>query len=507
MPFFLTLQRVPETVGKKLDIDSSICGKVITTGEIKYVKDVNEEKDYKMLFGEKINSELAVPIVHGEDMIGVLNFESPHIDGFTDLDQYEIKKLADQVSLGVQFLVLSEQNKRKGKVLGVVEELDRAILESRFNLEKTFYIVLQEGLSLIDEAYGEIIIYNKAKDELRIEASTFPGETKRIIPKENSVCGRSLKEKKTVYIPDISEIDYYNKPYAENDCLTTLSELVVPLMVSGEIVGFFNVESENKDGFLLEDRELLEIFSNQIAIAIVTASIYEDLQNTKDRLIETDSRVLDGMSNFLSGRFHDIANPVAAIRTDVETIMNEEEGLSDNSQKIFRRIISKCEKIFELADNSGKILEEYLLAKKDKLRLIDIVDEALNEFDEPDTVSIVKDIPDKLPCIRGHSIRLKDLIKDFLTNSSEAMPLGGTIKISASSTETLVTLSIEDNGVGMNDSIINRIFDYGFTAKKGHSGWGLFNNYLTIKAHKGTVRVNSKPSEGTKFEISFPAIK
>ena len=127
------------------------------------------------------------------------------------------------------------------------------------------------------------------------------------------------------------------------------------------------------------------------------------------------------------------------------------------------------------------------------------------------------DVPDDLwPC-SCDSNQLGQVIDNIAINAKQAMPMGGTVTVSAENlslreTEHLalragryVKLSFRDTGVGMPKEILSRIFDPFFTTKQVGSGLGLAASYSIIKRHEGHIEVASEPGKGATFFIYLPA--
>lgn len=108
-------------------------------------------------------------------------------------------------------------------------------------------------------------------------------------------------------------------------------------------------------------------------------------------------------------------------------------------------------------------------------------------------------------------------IQNLLVNAEQAMPQGGTLRISAQNRiidETsnvplqfgrYVELLLVDQGVGIQDKDLPKIFDPYFAAKNRGGGFGLAIAYSIVKNHKGYIRVESNPDKGTRFYVYLPA--
>jgi len=91
-------------------------------------------------------------------------------------------------------------------------------------------------------------------------------------------------------------------------------------------------------------------------------------------------------------------------------------------------------------------------------------------------------------------------------NAIQAMPTGGMLKIATRTAGSHVVLTVEDNGIGMDQEVLKRIFVPFFTTKDVHEGTGLGLPVVhgIVTSHGGTIAVRSAPGRGSRFEIRLP---
>jgi signal transduction histidine kinase len=128
-------------------------------------------------------------------------------------------------------------------------------------------------------------------------------------------------------------------------------------------------------------------------------------------------------------------------------------------------------------------------------------------------VRIESDFYKDLPQVMGNSGKLQQVFLNLFLNAKDAMPEGGTLKVSTLNGDG-VRVTISDTGSGIAPENLNRIYDPFFTTKtnvregqRRGTGLGLSVSYGIIQEHAGKIQVSSHPGQGTTFELEFPMIR
>lgn len=226
---------------------------------------------------------------------------------------------------------------------------------------------------------------------------------------------------------------------------------------------------------------------------------------------EMVSEVLRSLQHFFSVKFHDIANPVAGIRENASYILTTESNLSELAKRNLKRIIKACSHIQETAANSGKMLREFMESDREKLEISVILEEAVRLTSDLQThIRIETNGLSELPPIRGNRILLTEVFAELIRNAIDAIAgkKEGLVRISGNVKTGNLEIVVSDNGTGIEFDNVDKIFELGQTTKgKGHSGKGLFDIYLIVKAHRGTINVQSVKGVGTEFIIELPLFR
>lgn len=260
----------------------------------------------------------------------------------------------------------------------------------------------------------------------------------------------------------------------------------------------------NKEGIEIPINLLISpvIEDNREIIGIIY--LFNDISSAK-KLEEELSR-LDRMhilGELSASLIHDVGNPLAGINNLLELA---EENWDDTELR--RNIYDMLNKeIRELND----LVVNYLSFSKNTsvdsecTDIFDLIDDVLNLL-RPEIINknikISKNYMNKeYAHIKINRTNIKHALINILLNCIQASNEGGTMSIHATADDTEVKISIKDNGIGIKDEDIGKIFEPFYTTKKGGTGLGLSSAYKIIKEHEGSINVKSRLGEGTQFDI------
>jgi signal transduction histidine kinase len=126
-------------------------------------------------------------------------------------------------------------------------------------------------------------------------------------------------------------------------------------------------------------------------------------------------------------------------------------------------------------------------------------------------ITLVRELDRSLPRIQASSDQLKQVLLNLFLNAVEAMPAGGTLTITTryggegDVPSDAIRIEVRDTGIGMDADTQARIFEPFFSTKTERgTGLGLWVSHGIVQGHGGTMRVRSRPGQGTTFMISLP---
>ncbi|KAA0547032.1 GHKL domain-containing protein [Bacillus sp. BGMRC 2118] len=201
---------------------------------------------------------------------------------------------------------------------------------------------------------------------------------------------------------------------------------------------------------------------------------------------------------------HEVRNPMTAVRGFLQ-LMKGSKNLNEAQQRYINISIEEL-------DHSQSILTEFLsLAKPTttdlhKINLkedLDNILELMRSYTNFQAISIVASVENDL-FIKGDSSEIKQVFVNIIKNSIEAIGKRGKIKVTAYKQSKHVMVEIEDNGQGMSEMQQKYLGTPFYSTKDQGTGVGLSVAYKIIHAMKGSIKVESKIGEGTKFFIQLP---
>ncbi|HMI84763.1 MAG TPA: ATP-binding protein [Polyangiaceae bacterium] len=235
------------------------------------------------------------------------------------------------------------------------------------------------------------------------------------------------------------------------------------------------------------------------------------IQQSQEALVRAEK--LAAVGQLAASVGHELRNPLAAVRNANTYITKKIAGqgvganLTDPKIKQFLTVIDRevsvCTKI--IADLLDFARERAPVIQPCPLR--PLVDDAIAVLPESKT-RIVNAVPEDLPVPSLDRDHFRQVLINLLQNAVEAIPTDrdGEVVIRAEASEgELWRIIISDNGSGIPEEIVGKIFEPLFTTKSKGTGLGLAIVAGMIKAHKGSIRVDTRAGEGTRFTIELPS--
>jgi two-component system, sporulation sensor kinase E len=328
---------------------------------------------------------------------------------------------------------------------------------------------------LVSDSDHRLILYNKSSERLLPFTSPDPDE-KAVW---NVINDREIKEflKETLLAGErVEDVEFTLEQAGE---MKTLSFNLMPVVKDGTIEG---------------------------TLAIVTDITERRKKEARLRRAEN----LASLTTLAAGVAHEIKNPLGSLGIHIQLMQRAlaKEGCLDaDYAQSYLNVLDE-----EVTRLNG-IVVDFLFAVRPmntELKSADVnaVIHDLLEFTKyelaEDGIEIVEDFEQNIPKVELDEKYLKQALLNIIKNAQAAMPDGGTLTVITEKKDDTIAIIIMDSGLGISDTVKDKIFEPYFTTKEFGSGLGLTVVYKIIKEHGGEISLRSREGVGTRFTITLP---
>jgi two-component system nitrogen regulation sensor histidine kinase NtrY len=206
---------------------------------------------------------------------------------------------------------------------------------------------------------------------------------------------------------------------------------------------------------------------------------------------------------------HEIKNPLTPIQLSAEHLrrvhLDRGRPLEPVLEGCVDSILSQVRLLRQIASEFSSFASTPS-ARRAPASLHALVEEVVRPYvtGAGERVTFYLDVPEELPVLSLDRTLVGRALTNVIDNALHAMPGEGTLSISGSAADGAVVLSIEDNGVGMDEQALQRLFEPYFSTKAVGTGLGLSIARRNIELNGGTIAVTSEKGRGTRVTITFP---
>ncbi|MCK4261496.1 GAF domain-containing protein [bacterium] len=297
----------------------------------------------------------------------------------------------------------------------------------------------------------------------------------------------------------------YQEAKAQMDKLEAV--ISIPLMRKDRLIGVFNLgEKKSEDAFTAEDLELLTTISNNAAIAIENARLYEERRGMERQLYQSDK--LAALGTLASEMAHEMKNPLVSIKTFAQLFPRRfrDESFRDKFSEIIPQELDRLENVLGELLNFARPSD----VKFQPVDIAEIIDSILllmgGEISKHQ-IRVYKQYYNHLPRPVANKEQLKQVFMNLILNAIHSMPEGGDLTISvkvAGESSKAMEINFRDTGCGIPGENLSNLFNPFFTTKEGGTGLGLAISQRIVKEHNGAIEVESQVGKGTTFTIKLP---
>ena len=526
-----------------------------------HIPDILADPEYT--FGskafDKIRTVLGVPMLKGDDLLGVMIIYRQEVKPFTQNQIALVETFADQAAIAIENVQLLDTLRQRTNALDrsvgelrALGEVSQAV-NSTLDLETVLSTIVTRAVQLSETEAGAIYVFDARQREFHLRA-TYGMDQALIAALASQHIGLDEPSVALVFAQrePVQFSDLKSEEHTEVNEITLRAgyraRIMAPLTRGEDVVGMLVVRRRAPGGFPQNTVDLIKTFAAQSAVAIENARLFqnvgsslENLRTAQDRLVQTQK--LASLGQLTAGIAHEIKNPLNFVNNfsdvSVELVDELEEVLArvtaedDNRAEISEltaTLRGNLSKIVQHGRRADSIVKNMLLHSREgsgNIRLVDInglLEESLNlayhgaraekqgfnvalerSFDPaageaevfPQEISRVL-----LNVISNGFYAATKRKTDFGDDFFEPTLVAGTKSLG-----DRVEIRIRDNGTGIPPEVREKMFNPFFTTKPAGEGTGLglsISHDIIVKQHSGSIEVDSKPGEYTELRIILP---
>ncbi len=420
-------------------------------------------------------SELAVPLRVGRDVVGVLDVQSTKKNRFKPEDVTLIQSLADQTATALQNIKLVEE----------AREVARRLERMNSQLTQTAWTKFGEEVTTSGFRYQG-------------------GQYKRVVA--DSEAWLPLIE-----IAASRHSLVTHKTKMENG--TTRDEIAVPLQIRGETIGYLGVARNKTKNWGEEEVEVVKAVAGQVAMALENARLSKSQEETIVRLREVDSL----KSKFLTSMSHELRTPLNSIIGFADLLLQGIDGeLSENAMTDVTAIYNSGKHLLALINDILDLSKieanrmELVRSPIDVPTMFDEVLASVSSLVANRPIKLVQEVSQDLPKIWADPLRINQIMINLVSNAIKFTEEGQVTLGATLFNERQAHIFVEDTGIGIPEDKFDLVFeqfrqvDSRDNRKFQGTGMGLAISKQLVELHGGEMWIESTVGKGSVFNFTIP---
>lgn len=378
--------------------------------------------------------------------------------------------------------IVSELYKSMGKFL------------TPLTIEQTYETIVKEAIRLTGATFASILIWKNRGFE-RVY-STLPNYQK-VTPRKRGFSYQAYKTGKII-VSDRDQITRYHPEFKASD----VKHLAfIPLTSGKQSIGVLNLQFNKRNPLSKDQLKVLKLLSSFASLVIRKMQYHEELKSA-----------LETRDLFISLASHEFKTPLTSIKIYAQLAQKYTRDGKEMDKRLTDNLLSSVQRLTQLVDaflQTNQIKKGTLEYYWNEQSLNQILSQAINDFQamHPDyVISYHNSLNSQIDIIIADQTKFLQAINNLLNNAAKFSPKGSEVTVSLDYKEPNFSITIKDQGVGINQKDLPNIFERFYKGASHREGMGL-GLYLTkeiIAKHKGKIFVSSEVNKGTICKIIIP---
>ncbi len=484
-------------------------------------------------------------VVLGLPFAMAVSFKEQLIQFFGDYWWMSPFILMAALATGGPFIYIYVEGKAEDRLLKEQRQYQNILKEASIgmtrirDLHRLLDLITHIVTKTVRISYAAIYLYNEQNNEYILQVMRDKGRTPvlKLTADNPLMAWITVKREPLIYeeikrqMEDTGDETY---KHLEKNMQLLTAAVIIPSFLENRFMGFI-VLGDKVSGqiYTPEDLEVFQVLASQAALAIENAQFYDETQKMQEQVAQAEKMatigtMADGLSHQINNRFYALSliagDSIDTIKlTDTSKCTPEVKEMIDHINHALERIqanvIQGGEVVKGLLKYSRKGDESFTALTLDQV--LDGTLEMVQFKVKLSEIDIVRDYPKDIPNIKGNLVQLEEVFFNFIDNAYDAIVerrttlkedgYRGRITISARGKDSVIEITLEDNGMGIKDENLNKAFTPFFTTKtsaRQGTGLGLYViRRIIADTHKGKIALESSYKVGTRFIIELPIAK
>lgn len=452
----------------------------------------------------KTRSEMALPLIVGDDVIGALTVQSTEEAAFHEEDIAALQTMADQLAIAYQNSKLHKQAERRSRLLKAANRVGKevtSILDIEKLLPQTVNIICEAyglyyaGIFLLDDA-GEYAVlragYGKAGRAMLASGHKLKIGT-------DSMIGACIAMGEARIALDVGE----ERVHFKNPNLPhTRSEMALPLIYGGKPLGAVTIQSSEERAFSEDDITTLTTMAEHLAVAINNARLIDELKEAHNEILR--NKVFEALTTASTEAIHWIGNKTLPISLTVSRLREEIASGQVDLESLKEDLDMISESAVQIIQVKEQLIGAVREMKPRPVLFADVLQTAAKQRNISEKMLKVS-IDPAAAYVIADSTQLTRAVGNILQNAAEAG--AKSVKVTVKPTEERGTLEIdiEDDGEGMTDEAMQKAWSPFYTSRGvSHHGLGLPAAMHVVSQSQGRIALVSDAGKGSTVAMFMP---
>ncbi len=493
-----------------LKLGHGITGWCVLNRRSLLVRDVTFEPRYIAVRPET-RCEMAAPMQHNDQVIGVIDLESDRLGGFSPADLALLEKFAEEAARVLERLWQLGHLKDKARQLESLINAGQSLV-TKLEQQELLDTLTREARKMMQARACALYLLDASAKTVRCASFTNAAAIAPPagdLPLDSCMVASPIHTRRQIAFPDVQSPEFGELLDVPADPALR-SVLATPVRFEGDVLGVLVLFTDRIRRFDNDEKRLCAALASLGAVALQNARLYSRVFQSEDVLRKNERLTTLGL--LAAEIAHEIRNPLTVLK-----LLHGGLGVDfaeGDPRRTDMRVIG--EKLDQLEAIVGRVLSfaKAPSSLHSRWKIADVVEDTLvlvrlKLAQHKVTVSFTP--PPRPLFVEVHKGQIQQVLLNLLINAMHAMPEGGSIALETASADHAgvphVHLDIADTGTGVPEALRERIFDSFLSGRPDGTGLGLAIAKRILVSHHGDLKLLRTSPAGTTMRIALPLAK